>query len=207
MKKYLLPYLMLVLTVGALNPLHASSQDISNDSTKQKIVIKPGIRPEVVRTIAQIVSGESEAQKQAKAQIAKTSSRQLVSRERVTEVAAPAIAYNIGDLRSLYQSAAAKFGIDWKLIEAVHQVETGKSTDTCIKSYAGATGPMQFLPSTFRHYATDGSDICSVKDSVYAAANLLAAGGADSGDITSALFNYNHSMSYVNLVKSVMDSI
>lgn len=198
---------MLVLAWGALQPLHASSQDISNETGKQKVVIKPSVMLEIVRPKVEIVPGESEVQKQEKAN-AEASTRQLTARERTaTEVSEPAKSYNLDELRSLYRAAGAKFSVDWKLIEAVHQVETGKSTNTCIKSYAGATGPMQFLPSTFRHYANEGNDICALKDSVYAAANLLASSGADRGDIDSALFSYNHSMSYVNLVKSIMNSI
>jgi len=114
---------------------------------------------------------------------------------------------SLEQLRALYREAGAKYGVDWRLIEAVHQVESGKSTSTCKSSYAGATGPMQFLPSTFRHYAEPGASICDLRASVFAAANLLAQAGASSGDIDSALFSYNHSLAYVRLVKSVMESI
>ncbi|MDD5486434.1 MAG: lytic transglycosylase domain-containing protein [Dehalococcoidales bacterium] len=204
MKKYLLPLLMLVLAVEALNPLHASSQDESKVTDKKTIVLKNQMLIAVAKPQVQIVPGESQEQKEVKAK-ALADSRVVIPRERV-EAPAPAAEYNLDELRSLYRSAASKFGIDWKLIEAVHQVETGKSAQ-CKKNPSGATGPMQFIPSTFRHYANEGSDICSLNDSVYAAANLLASSGADTGDIDSALFNYNHSTSYVNLVKSIMNSI
>jgi membrane-bound lytic murein transglycosylase B len=209
MKKYIFLPIILVLAAEALNPLHASSQDLSV-TERQKIVVKPSIKLELAKPKVEMVLGESEAQKLAKAAVSKTSKRELIARERPeaeTEVTASAVEYNLDQLRELYRAAASKFGIDWKLIEAVHQVETGKSTGGCTKSSAGATGPMQFLPSTFRHYANEGNDICALKDSVYAGASLLANGGADVGDIDSALYNYNHSMSYVNLVKSIMNSI
>lgn len=115
--------------------------------------------------------------------------------------------YSLGELRAIYREAALRYGIDWKLIESVHQVETGKSTSTCKRSYAGATGPMQFLPSTFRHYNDLNGSICDLRPSIFAAANLLAQSGAAEGDIDSALFSYNHSSSYVALVKSIMNSI
>lgn len=192
-------------------PYRASSQDNTIVEPKDKITLELKADMVFKRNDSKItiVPGESLVQKQERERIAAAraqESRVLVARERVAE---PVVAksWSITELRALYQSAASKFAIDWKLIEAVHQVESGKSTDTCKKSYAGATGPMQFLPSTFRHYANEGSDICSVHDSVYAAANLLASSGADTGDIDSALFNYNHSRSYVELVKSVMNSI
>jgi len=113
---------------------------------------------------------------------------------------------SLDELRVLYQEAAAKYCIDWRLVEAVHQVESGKSTSTCKRSYAGATGPMQFMPGTFRKYSEGGS-ICDLRSSVFAAANLLSQNGAGSGNIDSALYSYNHSLTYVAKVKRVMESI
>lgn len=150
----------------------------------------------------EIVPGLSESAKRDNA-ASSSSSRDVVVRERVSS--APE-AIDLESLRALYKEAADRYGIDWKLIEAVHQVETGKSGSGCVRNPSGATGPMQFLPSTFRAYS-DGGDICNLRDAVFAGANLLANGGADRGDIDSALFNYNHSTSYVNLVKSIMNSI
>ncbi len=149
------------------------------------------------------------------AEISEIAKRQLLARERSsTATKSPnssasvnPVHYNLDELRVLYREAGSKFSVDWRLIEAVHQVESGKSTDTCKKSYAGATGPMQFMPGTFRAYQNEGNNICGLRDSVFAAAHLLARGGADRGDIDSALFNYNHSWSYVEKVKSVMNSI
>lgn len=117
-----------------------------------------------------------------------------------------------GPLRPIYEAAQARFGVPWQIIEAVHQVESGKSTSTCKKSYAGATGPMQFLPSTWRHYGVDGdgdgsADICNVVDAINGGANLLAANGAASGNVRRGLFAYNHSQAYVNKVLGVAYSI
>lgn len=114
--------------------------------------------------------------------------------------------------RELAKKAAQSAGIDWKILEAVWEVESGKSWDTSIHSYAGAQGPMQFLPSTFRKYATDGNgdeqtDITKAEDALYSAAKLLASSGAASGNIDKALFSYNHAQWYVNKVKKVADSI
>lgn len=112
------------------------------------------------------------------------------------------------EFRPVYMAAAKQFNIPWQLIEAVHEVESGKSGSTDTNSYAGAQGPMQFMPGTWRGYAVDGngdgqSDITDVTDAIYTGANYLAKSGADEGRIDDALFNYNHSTSYVEKVKTI----
>ncbi|PIS06824.1 hypothetical protein COT79_02650 [Candidatus Berkelbacteria bacterium CG10_big_fil_rev_8_21_14_0_10_43_14] len=109
--------------------------------------------------------------------------------------------------RTIVKQIAGAHGIDWKILEAVWEVESGKSWDRSVTSYAGAQGPMQFLPSTFRHYAPEGASITSAHDSLNAGASLLSAAGASTGDVDSALFSYNHSSAYVAKVKRVADSI
>lgn len=181
----------------------ALAQD-NKETEKVELVVRPILQIERKTPKIEIILGESEFDKRERAS-RESGNRTLVARERVEST--PSVSYDLEGLRSLYKEAASKFGIDWRLIEAVHQVETGKSTGTCKSSYAGATGPMQFMPGTFRGYKNEGDDICGLRDSIFAAANLLASGGASSGDIDSALFNYNHSYSYVEKVKSVMNSI
>lgn len=110
--------------------------------------------------------------------------------------------------RGLYQKAGSAYGVPWQLIEAVHYVETGCSDNTSESSGAGATGPMQFMPGTWRTYGVDAdgngsADITNVNDAVYGAANLLAQGGAAEGDYQSALFNYNHAQWYVDKVMGI----
>jgi len=116
------------------------------------------------------------------------------------------------DFRPIYQDAGARYGIPWQLIEAVHQVESGKSGSTSKCSYAGACGPMQFMSGTWRTYGVDGdgdgvADASNVVDAIYGAANLLASSGAADGDINGALLNYNHAQWYVDKVLDVAYSI
>lgn len=107
-----------------------------------------------------------------------------------------------------YLEVQAKTGTPWQLLAAVHRIESGQSGDTSIRSSAGALGPMQFMPATFAHYAQDGDgngtkQITDFDDALLTAGRYLAAGGADKGKYTTALYNYNHSNSYVNNVLTI----
>ena len=74
--------------------------------------------------------------------------------------------------------------------------------------YARAVGPMQFLPSTWARYASDGdgdgvADPQNLYDSALAAARYLCAGGQDlrePAQAMSALLRYNHSAAYARSV-------
>jgi peptidoglycan DL-endopeptidase CwlO len=59
---------------------------------------------------------------------------------------------------------------------------------------------MQILPSTWQTYS-DGGNIMDPADAIPAAARILAANGAP-GNIRQAIFAYNHSGTYVQLVLS-----
>jgi membrane-bound lytic murein transglycosylase B len=165
----------------------------------------------------EIILGESNAQKTER-EANEQKQRELASRQVVVRdssstrnieiVADPDISVK----RALAKKAAAKYGIDWKIVEAVWQVESGKAWITPVRSYAGAQGPMQFMKGTWNKYAIDGNgdgvaDINNAEDAVYAGANLLAQAGAAEGDYTSALLSYNHAMWYVEKVKAVAASI
>lgn len=71
-----------------------------------------------------------------------------------------------------------------------------------------AVGPMQFIPTTWARYASDGNgdgtaSPHNVFDATLAAANYLCSGGGDLRDpaqLASAIFRYNHSESYVRTV-------
>src|ERR1035437_6239990 len=131
----------------------------------------------------------------------------------------------------IYQAAAKKYKVPWELLGAVNHIETDYGTNLSTSS-TGAGGWMQFEPGTWASYGvnagTVGNDatgcsypttktvsfvphpgppnICDPVDAIFAAANLLAAGGAAghsswdkydqagcSDAISKAVFNYNHS--------------
>ena len=107
----------------------------------------------------------------------------------------------------LYVSAARTCpGMSWTLLAAVGQVESGHGANPGT-SYAGAQGPMQFMPSTFAAYGVDGdndgdTDIMDPADSVFSAAHYLCANGAGRGGdaLARAIWHYNHADWYVQLV-------
>ena len=102
------------------------------------------------------------------------------------------------DLRRHYEAAQRRFGIHWTVLASINFVESAFGRVRSA-SEAGAQGPMQFLPSTWRQYGM-GGDIDDPRDAILAAANYLRASGARS-DLDRALFAYNHSTSYVRAIR------
>ena len=102
-----------------------------------------------------------------------------------------------GTLLGYFQRAGRRFGLSWQVLAAVMLVETrfGRVKSS---SSAGAQGPMQFLPSTWKGYGL-GGDIHNPRDAVMGAANYLHASGAP-GDYARALHAYNPDRRYVDAV-------
>jgi len=167
--------------------------------------------------ISEIIPGESalqKAEREAREKIeaeAKAKAEVQAEAKRREGLARGSRVYAIsGNFADIYARAGAVFGVDPRLLEAIHQVETGKSGSTSKQSYAGATGPMQFLPSTFRRHGVDGNgdgikDITNVEDAIFAAANYLKACGYP--NVKKALWGYNPSQSYYSKVTNVARSI
>jgi hypothetical protein len=100
-------------------------------------------------------------------------------------------------LRTWYGEAQERFHVRWQLLAAVNFVESafGKVQNS---STAGAQGPMQFIPATWRGYGL-GGNVHDPRDAILGAANYLSANGA-SHDERGALYHYNDSSLYVDAV-------
>jgi hypothetical protein len=109
----------------------------------------------------------------------------------------------------LYQESAAQYcpGLSWTVLAAIGEIESNNGQNMGPSS-AGAEGPMQFLPSTWAVWGTDGfgdtgsPNIWNPLDAVPSAARMLCADGAAQGgqSLYNAIFDYNHADWYVNEV-------
>jgi hypothetical protein len=115
---------------------------------------------------------------------------------------------------ALYRSAAKTCpGMSWTLLAAVGQVESGHGRNDGPSS-AGAIGPMQFRPQTFKAYAVDGNhdgrlDPWNPADAIFTAAHFLCVGGGggSASGVQRALLHYNNAQWYVDLVLGVQQRI
>jgi membrane-bound lytic murein transglycosylase B len=101
------------------------------------------------------------------------------------------------DLRAHYAEAERRFGVGWHVLAAVNFVESGFGR-LRNESTAGARGPMQFMPATWRAYGL-GGDIRDPHDAILGAAHYLHANGAPRS-YRRALLHYNASSHYVAAV-------
>ncbi|MBB6349328.1 hypothetical protein FHU36_005873 [Nonomuraea muscovyensis] len=113
----------------------------------------------------------------------------------------------------LYKQSATRCpGLSWTVLAAIGQVESSHGRNNGPSS-AGALGPMQFMPATWKAYGVDGdgdgkADIWSPYDAVPGAANYLCANGAGKGGekLRKAIWFYNHSWDYVNKVMGIAEA-
>jgi soluble lytic murein transglycosylase-like protein len=159
---------------------------------EQRIIRVLGERPSLARAVVQLdpaVADDLAARLDLKALVAtgpvpRTSPK--------VGAAAPA-----ARLLGWYREAQRRFRIRWQLLAAINFVESafGKVRNT---STAGAQGPMQFEPATWRAYGL-GGDIHDPHDAILGAANYLAANRGATRE-RNALYHYNPSRLYVDAV-------
>ena len=121
---------------------------------------------------------------------------------------------------ALYRSAADTCpGLPWSVLAAIGKVETNHGRlqapgVTSGANFAGAAGPMQIgiggkAGNTFGAYAADGdgdgiSSVYNPADAIFTAASYLCRnGGGKGGDLSRAVFAYNHADWYVTKVLAI----
>lgn len=119
-----------------------------------------------------------------------------------------------------YLRRRAAIKANWAYRELSQLLEIRRSHDIAIQqlqgSWAGAFGIPQFMPSSFKAYAVDGNadgdiDITESYDAIASVANYLYRNGWR-GRLTSskkrkAIWRYNHSQPYVDLIVNLADSV
>lgn len=112
---------------------------------------------------------------------------------------------------ALYKKAGTDYGIPWNVLAGIGKVETSHGTSKLPgvsngENYAGAGGPMQFLQATWDAFGVDGNkdgkkDRYNPEDAIPGAARYLKHNKAPE-KMRGAIFRYNHSWDYVDLVLS-----
>ena len=102
-----------------------------------------------------------------------------------------------GLLRRFYREAQRRFSVRWDVLAGINMIESNFGRLRNV-SNAGAVGPMQFLPATWRRYGM-GGNIRDPHDAILGAANYLHASGAPAS-YSRAVFAYNPSRLYVAAV-------
>ena len=156
------------------------------------LIERPDLRDAVFSGIPQDLRGVADLN------IAASADLYLFGPVRVTELPEWRIvrAPSIDLLMSYYTEAEAEFGVPWYYIAAINLVETRMGRIRG-ESYAGAQGPMQFMPATWDIYGV--GDINDTHDAIFAAARYLRATGAPDR-IERAIWMYNHDHEYVDAV-------
>jgi hypothetical protein len=198
------------LTAGAQAPVGISGVDGIVDSAR-------GRQLGLVRNIAVLVNAPASSPLTLVTQVTKALGAnatviRLVPAEVSTSLPVDATPTSSGRPSSyiqLFQESAAQYcpGLSWTVLAAIGQIESADGQNEG-PSTAGALGPMQFLPSTWQTWGTDGfgdtgaPNIMNPFDAVPSAARLLCADGAASGGqgLRTAIFDYNHAGWYVDEV-------
>ncbi len=193
------------VTFGAAAALGVAGVDLVVDSAASRQL-------GLVHQVAALISapGAGMTALTAKVRAILGSKAKIVSlRQQQLPVAAVTGSQRPGSYLELFKASAARYcpGLSWTVLAAIGQIESADGANVG-PSTAGALGPMQFLPSTWKVWGTDGfgqtgpPDIMNPYDAVPATARLLCADGAAAGGraLASAIFDYNHASWYVSEV-------
>ena len=160
---------------------------------EQRISILLSEKPPLATAVLRRVLGARQVRSDV---IARRELRQL-SRPQPLNAFSTGPAAPVYRLRGFYTEAQRRFHVGWHVLAAVNYVESAFNK-LRNSSTAGAQGPMQFLPATWRAYGM-GGNVRDPHDAILGAANYLHANGAPR-DYARALYRYNPSQLYVDAV-------
>jgi hypothetical protein len=183
---------------SAIDRWHPRSGRVPDDVTlyslyQQRILILLSERPRLSKAVFSRIAD------------ARTLRAELVARRELGRLShpRPRSAFRTGRaapadrLRGYYLEAQRRFGVGWNVLAAVNYVESAFNKLRNASS-AGAQGPMQFIPATWKAYGL-GGNVHNPHDAILGAANYLHANGAPR-NYRRALYRYNPSWLYVDAV-------
>ena len=109
----------------------------------------------------------------------------------------------VDTLLASYHEAERLTGVPWYWLAAINVQETRTGRIVGVSS-AGAVGPMQFLPSTWKSCCTGDPTVS--RDAIVGAARFLTLSGAP-GDMAGAVHHYNPNDAYVAAVTAFAENM
>ncbi len=194
-----------VVKFGMAEPLGLTGVDVVVD---QQLSAQLGLVSEDMALISAPADGISELAAEV-SQVVGSSAQIEVLRSQEPEVSALPQGAKPANYLQLFEASAAEYcpGMSWTVLAAIGEIESDDGQNMGPSS-AGALGPMQFLPSTWRQWGIDAfgetgpPNIMDPYDAVPSAARMLCADGAADGGtaLYYAIYDYNHADWYVNEV-------
>ena len=188
------PAVLAAQLVRADAALHAHVT-VSAALEQQRIVLRlsdhPALARKVIRLLPSKLARDVTDDVLAHRELARLTPQRPLSAFRVGPAAAAA------QLRAYYVEAQRRSAIPWEVLAAVNYVESvfGRVRQS---SVAGAQGPMQFMPSSWRAYGH--GNVHDPHQAILGAARFLHAAGG-SVDERAALHRYNPSWAYVDAIE------
>jgi membrane-bound lytic murein transglycosylase B len=162
---------------------------------QQRIVLRLSDRPALARRVIRLLPSK----------LARDVTDDVLAHRELARLtpARPLSAFRVGPaaaaakLRAYYAEAERRSGVAWQVLAAVNYVESdfGRVRQS---SVAGAQGPMQFMPSSWRAYGH--GNVHDPHQAILAAARFLHAAGG-TADERAALHRYNPAWAYVDAIE------
>lgn len=199
--------LPIVVPIGAFAQPTADLEEIISQPVEPVEIRLSSLNSEIVSVVPLVT--ELPVVKQPEPVAVVRAIRNAICQPTPTEISANYLPEpDLAGKEALVHQIAEAYGLDGRILSAVWQIESGRSWFRNVCSVAGAQGPCQFMPGTWRAYARDGNgdgykDVNYAPDCLHGAAHYLRANLDRNGTMEAALLRYNHSCAYVRKVISM----